>query len=182
MNIVKNIIFKFKKILYRKFLKRDTMEMEIEQYRKKGVKIGENMRAFSPPYSAEPYLLEFGDNITISTGVKFTTHDNSIDKVIDDATDIFGRIKIGSNCFIGQNSIILPGVELADNIIVAAGSVVTKSFREKGIVIGGNPARVISTIETFKIKNSKFALNTINLSDQDKKAYLLKNEQFFIGR
>ena len=55
--------------------------------------------------------------------------------------DTFGAISIGNNCFIGANSVILLGVTLADNIVVAAGSVVTKSFFENNIIIGGNPAK-----------------------------------------
>jgi len=51
-------------------------------------------------------------------------------------------IRIGKKCWIGANAIILPSVELGDNVIVAAGSVVNKSFPDN-IVIGGNPARVI---------------------------------------
>lgn len=118
--MIKRIIFKLKIFIYKKILKKDTMEFEIQRYRNAGVKIGKNMRAFSPPSSAEPYLLEFGDDITISTGVKFTTHDNSAIKVIPDSTDVFGRISIGDRCFIGQNSLILPGVTIANNIIIAA--------------------------------------------------------------
>jgi len=52
-------------------------------------------------------------------------------------------IKIGKNCWLGANSVILPGVELGDNVIVAAGAVVTKSF-SNNLVIGGVPAKILS--------------------------------------
>jgi acetyltransferase-like isoleucine patch superfamily enzyme len=52
---------------------------------------------------------------------------------------------IGKDCWIGSNVIILPEVELGDNIIVGAGSVVTKSF-EDNQVIAGNPARVLKKL------------------------------------
>lgn len=171
-----------KKIFYKKVLKKDTMNLEVERYRAKGAKIGKNMRAFSAITSAEPYLLEFGDNITVSTGVKFTTHDNSVIKVIPNSTDIFGKIKIGNNCFIGQNSIILPGVELANNIIVGAGSVVTKSFKEQGIIIAGNPAKKIGNISDFKEKYENSALNTKGLSLDKKRNLILKNEDLLIRK
>lgn len=45
-------------------------------------------------------------------------------------------IVIGSNCWIGANAVILPGVELGDNVIVGAGSVVTKSFGSNSIIVG----------------------------------------------
>jgi len=51
-------------------------------------------------------------------------------------------IKIGKNCFIGCNAIILKGTELGDGCVVGAGAVVSGKF-EAGSVIVGNPGRVI---------------------------------------
>ncbi len=53
---------------------------------------------------------------------------------------------IGDDVWIGANSIILKGVNLGDRTIVAAGSVVTKSF-PSDCIIGGNPAKIIRYIE-----------------------------------
>ena len=53
-------------------------------------------------------------------------------------------IKIGRNCFIGCNAIILKGTVLGDGCVVGAGAVVSGKF-EAGSVIAGNPARVIKT-------------------------------------
>ncbi|MEH3144114.1 MAG: acyltransferase [Methylobacterium frigidaeris] len=50
--------------------------------------------------------------------------------------------RIGKNCFIGAKSIILPGIIIEDECIVAAGSVVTSSVPFRSIV-AGNPARII---------------------------------------
>ena len=55
------------------------------------------------------------------------------------------KIFIGANCQIGHGAIILHGVNLGDNVVVGAGSVVTKSF-SAGSVIAGNPARLIRNI------------------------------------
>lgn len=55
-------------------------------------------------------------------------------------------VVIGEKCWIGMNSIILPGVTLGDKTIVGAGSVVTKSFEEGNIVLGGNPAKIIKKL------------------------------------
>lgn len=49
---------------------------------------------------------------------------------------------IGENCWIGMNSVVLPGVILGDNTIVGAGSIVTKSFKGD-CVVAGNPAKII---------------------------------------
>jgi len=54
-------------------------------------------------------------------------------------------IVIGEHCWIGMNAIILPGVVLGDRTIVAAGAVVSKSFPDGYVVIGGVPAMVIKT-------------------------------------
>ena len=64
------------------------------------------------------------------------------------------------------------GVSLPNNIIVAAGSVVTKSISEERVILGGNPAKVISTWDKFYDKNknkgiSKFKIKEIY--DQEEK-------------
>lgn len=56
-------------------------------------------------------------------------------------------IIIGKKCWIGMNSVILPGVVLGDNTIVGAGSIVTKSFPKGNCVVAGNPARIIKYID-----------------------------------
>lgn len=55
-------------------------------------------------------------------------------------------VKIGEKCWIGMNSVILPGVELGPHTTVGAGAVVTHSFPEGYCVIGGAPAHIIKTI------------------------------------
>jgi acetyltransferase-like isoleucine patch superfamily enzyme len=81
--------------------------------------------------------------IAPNCGFITTNHDfNLLDK-----SGIGKDIIIGNNCWIGMNSVILPGVKLANHIIVGAGSVVTKSFDEEDIIIAGNPAKKIKNIE-----------------------------------
>ncbi|MEO9303531.1 DapH/DapD/GlmU-related protein [Acinetobacter pittii] len=58
---------------------------------------------------------------------------------------------IGEQCWIGMNSVILPGVVLGNNIVVAAGSVVNKSFTENGVIIGGSPAKILKKIEQYEV-------------------------------
>ena len=56
-------------------------------------------------------------------------------------------VSLGENCWIGMNSMILPGVTLGPKTIVGAGSVVTKSFPDGHCIIAGNPAKPIKTLE-----------------------------------
>jgi len=53
-------------------------------------------------------------------------------------------IKIGNNCWIGSKVTILDGVEIGDGCVIAAGSVVTKSF-PKDSIIGGVPSKILKT-------------------------------------
>lgn len=55
-------------------------------------------------------------------------------------------IKIGDNCFIGMNSIILKGTTIGNNVVVGAGSVVHGTFPDN-CIIAGNPAKIIKQID-----------------------------------
>lgn len=83
--------------------------------------------------------------------------------------NLFGYITIGDNCFIGQRSTIMYGVTLANNIIVAAGSVVCSSFNEERIVIGGNPAKKIGTWNAFYEKSRGMAMSRYDVKENMKK-------------
>jgi len=64
-------------------------------------------------------------------------------------------IRIGKRCWIGANAVILPGVRLGDDVIVGAGSVVTRSFPD-GSVIAGVPAKLVSETTEAKLKEQSF--------------------------
>lgn len=131
-------------------------------------------------WPSEPYLIEIGSYCQITRGVCFFTHGGG--QVLRDKYpdfDCFGKISIGNYCYIGANSIILPGVTIGNNVLVSAGSVVTKSFKSNS-VIGGNPAKVICTIEDYYNKNKEYDLHSRFLSKHQKKAFLFKSSKFII--
>lgn len=119
----------------------------IEEYaRKIGVKIGVNCRIYTTQFGSEPFLIKIGNKVTITSGVKFITHDGSTWLMRDEKGRryLYQRIDIGNNVFIGVNSIIMPGVKIEDNVIVAAGSVITKSI-PSGVIVAGVPAKIIGS-------------------------------------
>ena len=158
---MKNIKYQIARFLA-KITKND--EQYAKFFRSEGIKIGKGSHIYSNIVTAESFLIEIGDEVTISSDVVFVTHDNSVIKIDPTKPNLFGKIKIGNNCFIGQRSTLLYGITLADNIIVAAGSVVTKSFEESNIIIGGNPARKISTFEKMSLSLDK-ALSRKNIKN-----------------
>lgn len=153
----------------------DRKETISSYFRKAGMKIGGGCNICCNIMTPEPYLIDVGNNVTIAGYVHFITHDNSINKVCPDKSDFFGRIKIGDDCFIGQGSMILYGVTLAPKIIVAAGSVVTKSFKESRIIIGGNPARKIGTWDELKLKGDTNGLNVCGMTYDEKQKYICES-------
>lgn len=65
---------------------------------------------------------------------------------VSNGVSIPGSVRIGKDCFLGSSTAYLPGVEIGNNVTVGAGSVVTKNFIEKGMVLAGNPARQIKKV------------------------------------
>jgi len=82
-----------------------------------------------------PDLIFIGSNTILGGRTAIITHNPGGNS---------NKVVIGSNCFISYGSIILPGVGMDDNCIVGAGSVVTSRVFSSGLVIGGNPAKILN--------------------------------------
>ncbi len=89
--------------------------------------------------------LEIGEGTIFASGVKFVSANHSDDDL--DTWEKCEPIRIGKDCWIGANAVILPGVQLGDHVIVGAGSVVTKSF-SSNCVVAGVPAKIIKQLKT----------------------------------
>lgn len=84
-----------------------------------------------------------GSWIASNVGLVTTNHDiNDPDLHVESK-----NVVLGEKCWIGMNTVILPGVVLGPNTTVGAGSVVTKSFAEGYCVVAGNPAKVIKKLK-----------------------------------
>lgn len=90
--------------------------------------------------------------------------------------DCFGKIAVGSNVYIGNNALIMPGVTIGDNVLIAAGSVVTKSV-PNDVVIGGNPARIICSLNEYIQRNMQYNTDTKRLTNEAKKKFLLSLDE-----
>lgn len=91
--------------------------------------------------------IEIGDNTLIGANVKIVDNDfhpiEPESRLNNDYNAIkTSPVKIGSNVFIGMNSIILKGTEIGDNCVIGAGSVVSGKF-EDNCIIAGNPCRIV---------------------------------------
>ena len=138
-----------------------------------GVNIGsDNFIPDKNCWSSEPYLITVGSHCQITSGVRIFTHGggNAVRKMYPDF-DVFGKVTIGDWVYIGTNSLIMPGVTIGDGTLIAAGSVVTKSV-PSGMVVGGNPAKIISTIDEYMSHNERFNLNSKRLSSDEKRVLL----------
>jgi len=93
----------------------------------------------------------FGKNVWVGPNVKIISMNHNV----NDYTKYIKAkpIKIGNNCWIGANAIILPEVELGEHTVVAAGAIVTKSFLEGNQIIAGNPAKVVKKITVYGATN-----------------------------
>lgn len=81
-------------------------------------------------------------------GTKIVDNDShriSIDVIERRKTPNSAPIIIGDNVWVGMNALILKGVEIGENAIVAAYSVVTKNVPENTLV-AGNPAKILKTL------------------------------------
>lgn len=126
--------------------------------RDQGVRVGERVRFYSPwtirVDTQRPWMIEIGDDVHITADVSILQHDYSWAVLQHRTGEVLGScgpVRIGSNVFIGQRSLILKGSNIGDNVIVGAGSVVTGPL-EAGAVYAGSPARPIMGIDEFQQK------------------------------
>lgn len=171
-----NIINKLKKL----FLSNE------DYLRSLGVQIGAHSWISTREFPSEGYLIKIGDYVRIAGGTSFYTHGGlwSI-RFYNNDPDIehFGKIEVGDYTSIGAHCMIMPGVKIGKNCVIAGGSVVTKSIPD-GCMVAGNPAKFIGYTDDFykriKEKND-FACK--KMTHEEKKAFLLsQSDEKFIKK
>ena len=132
-------------------------------YKKYGVVFEDKLPRFiaSDVYFDTTEKIYIGEGTTITANCLLLTHDHAIcygyyalNESYEDEFRIQKEIHIGKWSFIGQRTIILPGVTIGDNVIVGAGSIVTKDLPSGG-VYAGSPAKFISSTVDYYKKRSE---------------------------
>jgi len=135
-----------------------TNEKMIENLKYKGLKVGKNVIIDREAIIDNNFchLISIGDNVVICHGVKIMAHDSTIHPF----TGGYGRaakVNIKDNCILSVDSVILPGVTIGPNVLVAAGSVVNKNIPPDSCVVGV-PARFYGKFSDY-ISNHKEKIN-----------------------
>ena len=89
--------------------------------------------------------IEIGDNVFFGPGVQIYTATHPLDPAERLEVEFSKPVSIGNDCWIGGNSIILPGVIIGNGATIGAGSVVTKNVPDN-VLVAGNPARIIKAV------------------------------------
>ena len=106
--------------------------------------IGKNVRIAKTvklDTSVNPKGIHIGENTWVLRNAMILSHDHC--RGVNGCNKLY-ETYIGSNCVIGVNSIILPGVNIGNHCVVAAGAVVTKDTPPNSVV-AGNPAKIIKS-------------------------------------
>jgi acetyltransferase-like isoleucine patch superfamily enzyme len=129
------------------------VRLRVWNVRRKGLVVADDCRFEGfPSFGSEPYLITIGKHVAMASEVSFITHDGGTHvfrhqerfrKVIK-----YGRITVHDNCVLGHRVILLPGVSVGPNSVVAAGAVVTRNVPPNTLA-AGNPAKPVMSITQY---------------------------------
>ena len=166
-----------KKVLnyFKRWFKLIPVNLHLSKAKRRGLTVGKNFEIYSRiDFGSEPYLITIGDNVRISVGCMFITHDGGtwvLNNIDGGKRDIFGRISIGNNVHIGANSIIMPGVTIGDNVVIGCSSLVTKDIPSNCVAFGV-PSKVFENLDEYRNKADGKSVPTKGLSYKKKKEFL----------
>lgn len=156
----------------------------IRWLRAQGVNVGEHVHIYSPWTvkidTQRPWMIEIGDNVHIAADSSILQHDYSwsvLQHMTGEILGSCGKVRIGNNVFIGQRSLILKGADIGDNVIIGAGSVVTKKLPDDG-VYAGVPVKRLMSIQDFLGKRRSLQIEeAVSLVQEYERVYRKKPEK-----
>lgn len=113
------------------------------------LRIGNNVGISEFCYFSIRGNLIIGDNVIFGPGVKIFTENHSFnlsDSYFRLQNEIRNEVRIGNNVWVGSNVILLPGITIDDNVVIAAGSVVNKNI-PSGTLYGGVPSKHLKNLK-----------------------------------
>lgn len=124
------------------------------------IEVGENFYANVNCIMLDVGKITIGDNVLFGPNVSIYTAGQPIHPESRNSGYEYGiPVTIGSNVWIGGSCVILPGVSIGNNVVIGAGSVVTKDIPDN-VCAAGNPCRVIREItdadRPFYFKDRRF--------------------------
>lgn len=116
----------------------------------KNVVIRPGSMLFSTPQPDSSVAISIADDVMLGSGVHIYVSNHAFDDtsrpIIQQGHQDVKPVSIGKGAWIGANVIILPGVNIGENSVVGAGSVVTRSIPPR-VVACGNPARIVKWLD-----------------------------------
>lgn len=157
--LVKQLI---RKLIYRE---RCDSKSYVKYLRGKGVQIGTGVTFYSPKNTfidiTRPFLIEIGNQVKITDGVKILTHGYDwfvFNAMYGDIMGSAGKVSIGNNVFIGVGAIILKGSHIGNNVIIGAGTIVNKDIPDNCVAVG-NPVHIVCSMEEYYKKRQEAQLS-----------------------
>lgn len=117
--------------------------------------VGDNFFANNNCVFVDPGTITFGNNVFIGPNCGFYTAHHPIQTALrNQGYEYAFPIQIGDNVWIGGNTVVLPGVHIGSNVVIGAGSVVTRDIPNNTVAYG-NPCKVRKTIPAEDISSDK---------------------------
>lgn len=159
-----NLIKHIKVIVRRVWMEGMSSEEYVNYLRKHGVRVGDNVFFRHPSRTTidftRPCLVEIGNNLDINDNFTIVTHDFGsfvFRNYYKDFVSSSGKVKIGCNIVFGRDVTVLKGVEIGDNCIIGAGSIVSKSIPANSVAVG-TPAKVVCSLDEYYQKRKTLQL------------------------
>jgi len=167
--ILKIMLSIYNKVIYYQYTRR------MRDLMNRGLTIGKNVTIEHSVMidTNYPYLIKIGSNCSLAQGVKLLAHDATPFKFLNGHTRL-GKIEIKDNVFIGTEVIILPGVTIGPNVLIAAGSVVNKDIPPNSCV-AGVPARFYRKFDEY-LKEMKDQIKERPVFEFNELKFNLKHE------